>query len=64
MRMPDKQFYGVKDIQKILGVSYGTAYKIVQVKGFPKIKFGKRTLIPIDKFNAWIKANMENEIAI
>ena len=62
--MPDKQFYGVKDIQKILGVSYGTAYKIVLVKGLPKIKFGNRTLIPIDKFEKWLNANMVNEIAI
>lgn len=62
--MPDKQFYSVKDIQRILGVSYGTAYKIVKVKGFPKIKFGNRTLIPIDKFQKWLNANMENEIAI
>ena len=58
----DKQFYGVKDIQEIMGISYGTAYTLVHTRGFPKLRVGKRTLVPIKDFDRWVKDRLTDEI--
>ena len=56
--------YTIKDIQDIMGIGQNCAYKLVKIKGFPKIQIGKKILVPEDEFNNWIKNNIGNEIRI
>lgn len=58
------EYYTIKDIQKKTGLGYSTVYKLVQVKGFPKIKIGNRIIVPIDKFEKWMEDNIGNKIDI
>lgn len=60
----EQKFYTIKDLMQIIGVSHNTAYKLVKLKGFPKIKIGSKILIDKDGFDKWIKENMNSEIAI
>lgn len=54
------QFYTVKEVAQILGVSYATAYDYVSKKlrsgnnPLPVVRLGKHIIrIPKDKFNKW-----------
>lgn len=50
-----KRFYSVRDLIEVAGISRALAYAWVQQEDFPKIKAGKRVLIPVDLFDAWVK---------
>lgn len=50
----------VPDIQQALGVSKNTAYELVNRADFPKLRVGKRILIPRDAFIRWLEAQTEN----
>lgn len=54
--------YTVKDLQEILHIGKGTAYKIIKTKGFPTIQIGKKILIPEDDLRKWLKDNIETKI--
>lgn len=45
------------DISSILGLSRGGAYNLIHSEGFPRIKVGKRYIIPKNKFLEWIDRN-------
>lgn len=49
------------EVGEVLGISRAAAYELVRSQGFPKLKIGSRTLIPKDKFLAWIDEQMEVE---
>jgi excisionase family DNA binding protein len=51
----------VQEVQKLLNVSKDTVYKLTHTEGFPKIRIGKRVLIPEQELGAWIKAHIETE---
>jgi excisionase family DNA binding protein len=51
----EKGFMSVKELQSELGVSHVTAYTLVHSEGFPKIRIGKRILIPRDMFMNWLE---------
>ncbi|MEL7658822.1 MAG: helix-turn-helix domain-containing protein, partial [Bacillota bacterium] len=44
----------VADIADILGISRSIAYQLVRQKDFPKIRIGKRIIIPRDNFFSWL----------
>ncbi len=44
----------VPEVGEVLGISRAGAYELVQSKGFPHMKVGKRILVPREKFLAWI----------
>ena len=50
----------VPDIQQALGISKNTAYELVNRADFPKLRVGKRILIPRDAFMRWLEAQTEN----
>lgn len=54
----------VKDVQSQLGVSYSTACKVVNNNGFPKVKIGRRILIPQEEFEKYIKKHVGTTIII
>lgn len=47
----------VMQVAKALQVSRSTAYDLVHSAEFPKIKIGKRILVPRDAFQVWIEKN-------
>ena len=44
----------VKDIQQCLGVSKGTAYKLMHSGAFPVLEVGRVYRIPKDLFEVWV----------
>ena len=47
------------EVGEVLGISRASAYELVRSDGFPRMKVGKRILIPRDKFIQWIDENTE-----
>lgn len=54
----------VKDIQVELGLSKNSAYKLVNLTGFPKVKIGKKILVPRDEFEKFIKQHIGSQIIL
>lgn len=47
-----------KDISRYLGISKANSYQLMDSKGFPILRIGKRKLVPKDKFLIWINNNL------
>ena len=47
------------EVGEVLGISRAAAYELVRAKGFPRMKIGKRILVPRDKFIQWIDEQTE-----
>ena len=47
----------VAEVAAVLGISRAGAYELAHSDGFPSLKIGSRTVVPKDKFLAWIDAN-------
>ena len=47
----------VKDIINILGLSTAKTYTLIKTEEFPKMKLGKRLIVPKDRFIEWINTN-------
>ena len=56
------KLYTTKELQSELNIGKNTVYKLVKLKGFPKIQIGKRILIPKEEFAKWIKDNIGDKI--
>lgn len=54
----------VMDIKNHLSVSKTVAYKIVQLKDFPKIKIGHKYIIPEDEYLKWITKHVKTDILL
>ena len=50
----EEKYYTVKDLKKILNMGDTTIYRLINTPDFPKIKMGKRWLIPKSKFEAFM----------
>lgn len=49
-------YMSVEDVRDVLRISRTRAYEIIHADGFPAVWFGRRCIIPRDKFLAWIDA--------
>ena len=47
--------FSVEEMGKSLGISRAKAYELTRSSGFPKVRLGKRILIPIDGLKRWIE---------
>ena len=47
------------EVGEVLGISRAAAYELVRSEGFPRMKIGKRVLVPRDAFLRWIDKNTE-----
>jgi len=47
----------VMQVAAALQISRSKAYEIVRGNDFPKIRIGKRILVPRDAFHAWMEKN-------
>lgn len=50
----------VHDVQKILNISRGKTYELVNSKDFPVIKIGRCLRIPRDAFREWVERQATN----
>lgn len=49
----------VPEVAAVLGISRAGAYELVHSASFPKVKIGKRIVVPKDKLIEWIDAQVE-----
>jgi len=54
-KVKQKLAYSVVEAAAALGVSKTTMYQIVRTEGFPVIKVGNRSIIPIESFKRWME---------
>ena len=47
------------EVGEVLGISRAGAYELVHSASFPKVKIGKRILVPKDKLIEWLDAQVE-----
>lgn len=59
-----EKIMSVKDVQTELGLSKNSTYKLVNLTGFPKVKIGKKILIPRDEFEKFIKQHIGSQIIL
>lgn len=52
----------IKDISNFMQIGMNNAHKVVNSKGFPKIKVGRRTVIPTESFLEWLKKKSEEDM--
>ena len=53
----EPQVYTVEDLQTVLQIGRSTAYELVNRKGFPVLRLGKRILVPAAELTEWLKKN-------
>ncbi len=51
----EKLTYDVEDLMGVLGISRVKAYELANSQGFPKIRIGKRILIPKESLLKWLQ---------
>ena len=49
----------VPEVAAVLGISRAGAYELVHSASCPKVKIGKRILVPKDKLIEWLDAQVE-----
>ena len=59
--MSNQDFMSVSDLQKTLGVSRGHAYELVAREDFPALRIGKRIVIPVRQFEAWVEKQTQRQ---
>lgn len=58
------QYYTVEDIAKIMKIGRGSAYKLINIDGFPAIKIGRTIRIPIEEFDTWRARHINQKLSI
>ena len=51
-----------KDVQDRLNIGKNTTYKLFHLKGFPKIKIGKKYCVDEDDLDRYLKQNVTSTI--
>lgn len=58
----EKKVLTVIELAKLLNIGKNSAYNLVHQDGFPKIKIGKKFLIPIKSLNEWLEKTSWTEV--
>ena len=58
--MQNKKLITVKEFVSEYGIGTNKAYEIVNSKGFPIIRLGKKILIVKDRLDEWLENNIGN----
>ena len=58
--MQNKKLITVKEFVSEFGIGTNKAYEIVNSKGFPVIRLGKKILIIRDRIDEWLENNIGN----
>ena len=56
--MTEKKTLTVEETMKYLGVGRSTIYELVNSKGFPSFRIGKKILVNADALQEWIDQNI------
>lgn len=64
MKIEPENYISVKDIAKILNFSEKNAYKLVNQPDFPKIRIGRKILIPENKFYEFMNKHIGKEYTL
>ncbi|WP_080831896.1 DUF5348 domain-containing protein [Cohnella massiliensis] len=54
----NSSFYTVSDLYRLLPLGKNAIYKLVNQEDFPKIKFGRKVIIPRDWFDEWVRSTV------
>lgn len=52
--------YSIEELSRVLKISKSMAYQIARNEDFPKIKIGKRILIPTESLKQWLLKNVND----
>ena len=64
MRIQEKDYLTVKDLQDYLGFGKNKIYTLVNQNDFPKIKIGKNFLIPREELDIYLKRKIYKTIEV
>ena len=51
--------YSPAELAEVMGVSRPTVYKLLGKKDFPRLKIGRRTVIPSEAVKRWMEEHLE-----
>ncbi|MBS5799093.1 MAG: helix-turn-helix domain-containing protein [Clostridiales bacterium] len=57
----ERRTLSVKELAQVMGIGENKARQLCKSKGFPCIKVGNRTLIPISRFEEWLNNSVGQE---
>lgn len=57
-------FYTVSDLYELLPIGRNSIYRLVNRSDFPKLRVGKRIIIPVQKLTEWLEINIGAEITL
>ncbi|OZQ68290.1 helix-turn-helix domain-containing protein [Paenibacillus odorifer] len=57
-------FYAITDLLDLLPLGRNSIYRLVSRDDFPKIRIGKKFIIPAKRFEEWLEANIGTEITM
>lgn len=52
----------VDELSQVLKISKSKSYELVKRDNFPKLKLGKRILIPIEPLKDWLNSNIGSSL--
>ncbi len=64
VKSESSEFYGYKDISRLLNVSERSARIIMVQHEFPSFKIGQKVLVRIRDYDEWIKNLIDKDIPI
>ena len=62
-QIDESMVYTIKELAKVLKISKSNAYQLARTPGFPKIKIGKRILVPKEELKKWLISQC-NEVRV
>lgn len=57
--MPERVAFSPGEIAEAMGVSRPTIYKLLKRQDFPRLKIGRRTVIPAEAVKRWMNEHLE-----
>lgn len=57
-------FYTISDLLEMLPLGRNSIYRLVNKDDFPKVRIGKKIIIPVQKLNEWLEINIGAEISL
>ena len=57
----EKTTMSVQELSAHMGISLPKAYELVKTPGFPTIRVGTRSLIPVEAYREWLLKNAVND---
>lgn len=61
-KLDSKLTINVSELSSLLGIGKNSAYTLVNGKNFPKIRIGRKIIIPITALKKWLEVNSNTSI--